>query len=250
LEDQIKAAAAALGFDLVGITSADPPAHIEFYRRWIAGGRHGEMGYLARQIERRADPRVLVPGAKSIVVAGCNYHTTDSRPGPTQGRIARYALGDDYHDVVRRKLNALADAVRELAPQAQARVYVDTGAVLERDLARRAGLGWIGKNTMLFNNRCGQWLLLGEILLNLPLQPDPPETRDRCGRCTRCIAACPTRAITAPYRLDARRCISYLTIELKGSIPVELRPLIGNRVFGCDDCLEVCPWNRFARQAR
>ncbi|MBI5396932.1 MAG: tRNA epoxyqueuosine(34) reductase QueG [Verrucomicrobia bacterium] len=250
LETQIKDKALALRFDLVGITTADPPARIAFYRRWIAGGCHGGMAYLARNIERRADPAVLVPGAKSIIVVGCNYHTTLLRPGPLQGRIARYALGEDYHDVMQRKLDALVAAIRELAPQAQACVYVDTGAVLERELAQRAGLGWIGKNTMLFNNRFGQWLLLGEILLDLPLQHDPPETRDRCGSCTRCIAACPTRAIVAPYQLDARRCISYLTIELKGAIPVELRPLVGNRIFGCDDCLEVCPWNRFAQQAR
>jgi len=249
-EDLIKARAAGLGFDLVGITSAQPPARIEFYRRWIAENLHGEMAYLARHIERRADPAALLPGAQSIVVVACSSHTTPPAPSPLQGKVARYALGEDYHDVMRHKLDALVAAIRELAPQAQARASVDTSAVLERELAQRAGLGWIGKNTMLFNNRFGQWLLLGEILLTLPLQPDPPETRDRCGRCTRCMDACPTRAIVAPRLLDARRCVSYLTIELKGAIPVELRPLVGHRIFGCDDCLEVCPWNRFARQAR
>ncbi|MBI5687156.1 MAG: tRNA epoxyqueuosine(34) reductase QueG [Verrucomicrobia bacterium] len=250
LEEQIKGKALALGFDLVGIAPAEPAASFASFERWLAEGRHGEMGYLARNVERRADPQRLLPGAKSIIVVACNHHTADPAPGGRQGKVARYALGDDYHEIMGRKLAALTEAVRALAPAAQAKACVDTAPVLERELAQRAGLGWVGKNTMLLNRRFGQWLLLGEILLDVPLRPDAPETRDRCGRCARCIAACPTRAIVAPRELDARRCISYLTIELKGPIPPELRPLIGNRIFGCDDCLEVCPWNRFAQQAR
>jgi epoxyqueuosine reductase len=250
LEEQIKGRALALGFDLAGIASAEPAASFPFYQRWIAAGRHGEMGYLARNPERRADPRQLLPGAKSIVVVASNHHAADPAPAGRQGKVARYALGDDYHEVMGKKLAALADAIRALAPGAQAKACVDTAPVLERELAQRAGLGWIGKNTMLLNRRFGQWLLLGEILLDVALRPDVPETHDRCGRCARCITACPTGALVAPRELDARRCISHLTIELKGAIPLELRPLIGNRIFGCDDCLEVCPWNRFAQQAR
>jgi epoxyqueuosine reductase len=250
LEEQIKSKALALGFDLVGIAPAGPAAGFAFFERWLAGGRHGEMGYLAHNPERRSDPRHLLPGAKSIVAVASNYHAAGPAPRPGQGRVARYALGDDYHEVMGGKLAALVEAIRKLRPGAQAKVCVDTAPVLEREMAQRAGLGWIGKNTMLLHRQFGQWLFLGEILLDVPLRPDAPETRDRCGRCVRCIAACPTRALVAPRELDARRCISYLTIELKGAIPPELRPLIGNRVFGCDDCLEVCPWNRFARQAR
>jgi epoxyqueuosine reductase len=265
LAKQIKSKAFALGFDLVGIVAAGPLAGIAAFERWLADGRHGEMGYLARNVGRRGDPRQLLPGAKSIIVIACNYHTTNPEPvaGATRnadipvratdahcGQIARYALGDDYHDIIGGKLDALIEAIRALVPGVQAKACVDTAPVLERELAQRAGLGWIGKNTMLLHRRFGQWLFLGEILLDVELWPDAPEIHDRCGRCTRCITACPTNAIVAPRELDARRCISYLTIELKGPIPPELRPLIGNRIFGCDDCLEVCPWNRFAQQAR
>ena len=250
LEAKIKDNARALGFSLVGITTADPPAHVTFFEQWLADGRHGEMAYLARGVERRADPRRILPCAKSIIVVALNYQTTIRQPDSSQGRVARYALSDDYHGVLEQKLAALIGMIRLLAPGAQAEAYVDTGPVLERELAQRAGLGWVGKNTMLLHRRFGQWLLLGEILLDVALQPDAPTSRDYCGRCTRCMDACPTRAIIASRLLDARRCISYLTIELKGSIPRELRPLMGNRIFGCDDCLEVCPWNRFAQQAR
>jgi len=250
LEEQIKSKARALGFDLAGIAPAEPAASFALFERWLAEGRHGEMGYLARNVERRADPRRLLPGAKTIIVVACNYHAADPEPGARQGRVARYALGDDYHEIIGRKLAALIGAIGVLAPGAQAKACVDTAPVLEREMAQRAGLGWIGKNTMLLHRRFGQWLFLGEILLDVALRPDAPESRDRCGRCARCIAACPTGALVAPRELDARRCISYLTIELKGAIPPELRPLVGNRIFGCDDCLEVCPWNRFAQQAR
>jgi epoxyqueuosine reductase len=233
-----------LGLDACGITSADPARHADFYRQWTADGKAGEMAWLAREPERRADPARVLPGARSIIVAGLNYW----QPQPAgRGRIARYALGDDYHDILLEKLNALAAEIT--ATGAAAKLYVDTGPVLEKPLAERAGLGWQGKSTMLINTRLGPWLVLGEILTTLELAPDAP-TQDHCGKCTRCLDACPTRAITAPYQLDARRCIAYLTIELKGAIPEEMRPLIGDRVYGCDECLDVCPWNRFAQTTR
>jgi len=240
----IKARATERGLDVCGITSADPARHAAFYQQWLDENKAGEMAWLAREPERRMDPRVVLPGARSIVVAGLNYW----QPQPKgRGRIARYALGEDYHHVLLDKLEALAAEM--VAGGAKAKVYVDTGPVLEKPLAARAGIGWQGKSTMLINTKLGPWLLLGEILTTLELEPDAPQ-RDHCGTCTQCITACPTGAITGPYQLDARRCIAYLTIELKGSIPVELRPLIGDRIYGCDECLEVCPWNRFAQTTR
>ena len=250
-KDQIVAHARELGFDLVGVTTAQPPPHEPAFRDWLAADMHGELGYLARRAAERADLDRVLSGAQSVVVLGMNYYTGD--PGEDSGarpRIARYAWGPrDYHEVLAEKLGQLTAFMQALAPPGtRARWYVDTGPILERDLAQRAGIGFIGKHTNLINRQLGNWLFLGEILTTLALAPDPP-AKEYCGTCTRCLAACPTRAIVAPYRLDARLCISYLTIELKGSIPVELRPLIGDRVFGCDDCLEVCPWNRFARVA-
>jgi epoxyqueuosine reductase len=237
----IKRRAAELGLDICGITSADPARHAATYQQWIADGKAGEMAWLAREPERRTDPRVVLLGARSIVVAGLNYW----QPQPEgRGRIARYALGDDYHHILLEKLETLAADIA--ASGASSKVYVDTGPVLEKPLAERAGIGWQGKSTMLISTKLGPWLLLGEIITTLDLEPDAPQ-RDHCGTCSRCIAACPTGAITTPYQLDARRCIAYLTIELKGSIPEDLRPLIGDRVYGCDECLDVCPWNRFAK---
>ena len=241
----IKSRAADLGLDACGITSADPARYAEFYQQWTAEGKAGEMQWLAREPERRTDPRVVQVGARSIIVAGLNYW----QPSPKRrGRIARYALGEDYHHVLLEKLEALAAEI-SLSSGAATKVYVDTGPVLEKPLAERAGIGWQGKSTMLINPKLGPWLMLGEIITTLDLEPDAP-ARDHCGSCSRCITACPTGAITAPYQLDARRCIAYLTIELKGSIPEELRPLIGDRVYGCDECLDVCPWNRFAQTTR
>jgi epoxyqueuosine reductase len=240
----IKARALELGLDLCGITSADPARYADFYRQWADDGKAGEMQWLYREPERRTDPRRVLPEARSIIVAGINYW----QPQPAgRGRIARYALGEDYHHILLEKLETLAAEL--VASGAGARVYVDTGPVLEKPLAERAGIGWQGKSTMLINTKLGPWLLLGEILTTLDLEPDAPQ-RDHCGTCSRCITACPTGAITAPYQLDARRCIAYLTIELKGSIPEELRPLIGDRIYGCDECLDVCPWNRFAQTTR
>lgn len=234
--DSIKRKAAELGFDLVGITTAAPPAHAAEFRQWIADGFHGEMNYLPRRADERVDPTKVLPGAKSVIVAGMNYFPGKTRP------MARYAAGTrDYHDVMGEKLAELAKLVDGIW-------YVDTGPILERDLAQRAGIGWIGKHTNLINRSLGNWFFLGVVLTKLELPADAPASA-HCGKCARCIAACPTGAIVAPYRLDARRCISYLTIELKGSIPEELRPSIGDHVFGCDDCLEACPWNRFAHPA-
>ncbi len=215
------------------------------------------MGYMARNAEKRVDPSKILAGVQSVVVVGLNYNAETPRQPrsergkgtrPTTARIARYAWGArDYHDVMSEKLKQLAAAIDECGgPGTRSLWYVDTGPILERDLAQRAGIGFIGKHTNLISRRLGNWIFVGEVLTNLELPPDKPE-REYCGTCRRCINVCPTRAIVAPYQLDARLCISYLTIELKGAIPVELRPLVGDHVFGCDDCLDVCPWNRFAK---
>jgi epoxyqueuosine reductase len=239
---EIKARARALGFDLVGITTAAAPDHAGHFQKWLADRFHGEMAYMTRNAEKRVDPEQVLAGARSIIVVGLNYFTNgDQTTG--EGKIARYACGlRDYHDLMGEKLRQLANFIGD------ARWYVDTGPIMERDLAQRAGIGFIGKHTNLISRQLGNWIFLGAVLTTLELPADQPE-REYCGTCHRCIDACPTRAIVAPYQLDARLCISYLTIELKGSIPAELRPLIGDRIFGCDDCLEVCPWNRFARES-
>jgi epoxyqueuosine reductase len=252
---QVKERARAIGFDLVGITSAQPPQHTREFQQWLASEFHGEMGYMAKNAEKRVDPSKILADVRSVVVVGLNYFNESPREGtrPTTTRIARYAWGGrDYHDVMSEKLKQLAAAINECGgPGTRSLWYVDTGPILERDLAQRAGIGFIGKHTNLISRRLGNWMFVGEVLTNLEPPADEPE-REYCGTCRRCIDVCPTHAIVAPYQLDARLCISYLTIELKGSIPVELRPLIGDHVFGCDDCLEVCPWNRFAKlsQAR
>ncbi len=247
---QIKEKARAIGFNLVGITGAQPPQHTEEFQQWLTSGFHGEIGYMAKNAEKRVDPSKILADVRSAVVVGLNYNAETPRQGtrPTTARIARYAWGvRDYHDVMSEKLKQLAAAIDECGgPGARSLWYVDTGPILERDLAQRAGIGFIGKHTNLISRQLGNWIFVGEVLTNLDLPPDQPE-REYCGTCRRCIDVCPTRAIVAPYQLDARLCISYLTIELKGAIPVELRSLIGDHVFGCDDCLDVCPWNRFAK---
>jgi epoxyqueuosine reductase len=247
LEQQIKVRARDISFDLVGITTSQPPQHSRHLQQWLAKDFHGEMGYLARNADKRVNPSKILADARSIVVVGLNYYTGDH---DRTGRVARYAWGArDYHEVISEKLEQLSGDIAELGgPSTRCLGYVDTGPILERDLAQRAGIGFIGKHTNLISRQLGNWLFLGEILTNLELSPDPPE-REYCGTCQRCMGVCPTRAIVGPYQLDARLCISYLTIVLKGSIPVELRPLVGDHVFGCDDCLEVCPWNRFAQQS-
>jgi len=247
LKERLASFAHEIGFDSCRIAACSEPAHATEFREWLREGAHGEMHYMQRGEEKRCDPQKVLPGARSIVVVALNYFQGgQARVSETAvtGRIARYAWGDDYHDLIKTKLDEVDNFLHEFG--GQQKCYVDTGPILERDYAAQAGAGWHGKNTMLIDERLGTWFFLAEILTTLELPPDEP-VADRCGTCERCIKACPTGAITAPYRLDARRCISYLTIELKGSIPLELRPLIGNRIFGCDDCLDVCPWNRFAQ---
>lgn len=252
----LKAFAHELGFDACRVASADPPATADRLMRWLEAGCHGEMSYLQRNAPKRANPQLVLADARSIITLAASYAThspASSEPPPgssPRGIVARYARHADYHEILRDPLKALAQRVDELGgPGTRSRWYADTGPLLERALAQRAGLGFIGKHTNLVSRGLGNWFLLAEIITTLPLEPDAPEP-NRCGTCTRCIAACPTGAISAPFQLDARRCISYLTIELKGSIPAPLRPLIGNRIFGCDDCLEACPWNRFAKEGR
>jgi epoxyqueuosine reductase len=254
LAEAIKTAALQLGFDFAGITTPDPPEHFPVFAGWLEAGRHGEMAYLAseRARQRRADPRAILPECQSILVLGVRYDRpyapAESVAARLTGRVAAYAWGDDYHDVLMERLKALHGKVEELANAlVPARWYTDTGLVLERDLAQRAGLGWIGKNTCLIRPGVGSYFFLAEMLLGLALEPDTPFQSDQCGTCTRCLEACPTACILPDRTLDARRCISYLTIELKGAIPPDLRPQMGAWVFGCDICQEVCPWNvRFA----
>ena len=244
-----------LGFDAIRITSAIPPASAAQFRAALAEGRHGEMGWLARNADKRSDPQLVLPGARSIVILALSYappatnHANDAPDSP-QGIVARYAQYQDYHEVLAPPLRELSCFLDRIGgPNSRSLSYVDTGPILERDLAQRAGIGFVGKHTNLISRDLGNWFFLAEILTTLELEPDPPAA-NHCGSCTRCLTACPTQALPAPFTLDARRCISYLTIELKGSIPVELRPLIGDRIYGCDDCLAVCPWNRFAREGR
>ena len=240
----VKDRARELGFDRVAIGPATPPRHGEAFERWLSSGYAGEMDYLARGRAARLDPTVLLEGARSVVAVALGY-----RP-PTEGGgwepVARYARGRDYHDVMRPRLVELGAAIRELAGmETRCRACVDTSAVLERDLAAQAGLGWIGKNTNLLDQGLGSFFFIGIVLTTAVLAADG-EVADRCGSCTACLDACPTAAFAAPYVLDARRCISYLTIEHRGSIPEALRPGIGSWAFGCDDCQTVCPWNRRA----
>ncbi len=249
LKSKVAAFARGIGFDSCRVAPCSPPPHANEFRTWLEDGAHGEMHYMKRGAEKRSDPQRVLPGAKSIIVLALNYWQGNFRRSQTAatGRMARYAWGDDYHDVITAKLDKIDNFLREFG--GEQKCYVDTGPILERDHAAAAGIGWHGKSTMLVDPKLGTYFFLAEILTTLELSPDAPQ-RDRCGTCERCITACPTGAIAAPHRLDARRCISYLTIELKTSIPVELRPLIGDRIFGCDDCLDACPWNRFAQVSR
>ncbi|MEN9732115.1 MAG: tRNA epoxyqueuosine(34) reductase QueG [Verrucomicrobiota bacterium] len=250
---RIRARALELGFDDCRITDASDPETGVWFREALAEGRHGEMQWLARNAEKRLRPELVLPGVKSIVLVAASYDLPAEAdpPGPgvpvPRGTVARYACREDYHDRMGARLRELSRFLEESGGEgARALWYVDTGPVLERDLARRAGLGFVGKHTNLVSRSLGNWILIGAVLTTVPLRPDLSEP-NRCGTCTRCLDACPTAAFPRPFVLDARRCIAYLTIELKGSIPVEMRPLIGDRIFGCDDCLAACPWNRFAR---
>ena len=251
IREAIRGQALAMGFDAVGFAEAQLAAEARAgLAEYIDRGYHGDMGWLAHTAARRGDPQVLWPDARTVVVLGLNY-AGDEDPlaatsDPERGAISVYARGQDYHETVKKRLKALARWIAAHWP-GELKVFVDTAPVMEKPLAQQAGIGWQGKHTNLVSREFGSWLFLGEIYLSLALEPDTPE-EDHCGACRRCLDSCPTDAFPAPYRLDARRCISYLTIEHKGPIPHELRPLIGNRIFGCDDCLAVCPWNKFARR--
>ena len=255
LSQLVKTEALRLGFQLAGVTTPDPPPHLSVYENWLKDERQGEMGYLATERARqaRADPRLLLPECRSILALGIRYPAPEPVSGTVPGlspagRVASYAWGTDYHEVIPKRLRSLVVFIEEqVGHPVPNRWYTDTGPVLERDLAQRAGLGWIGKNTCLINPGLGSYFLLAEILLGIDLEPDPPFVPDFCGSCTRCLEACPTACILPDRTIDARRCISYLTIELKGVIPADLRPQMGDWIFGCDVCQQVCPWNqRFA----
>jgi epoxyqueuosine reductase len=246
----IKAKAHGLGFDLCGIAPASEFPELRFLGAWLAQGYAGEMHYLTRSADRRADVRHVMPSARSVIVTATLYNTrqpySTESTDPAAAHVARYAWGDDYHDVIGPRLEALLAWMRlESSEPFEARAWVDTGPVQERVYAQYAGVGWIGKNTCVINSAIGSWLLLGEIVCSLPLATDPPAL-DQCGTCTLCIEACPTQAILGPGVLDSRRCLSYLTIEQRGPIPEEFLPALGSRVYGCDVCQEVCPWNHAA----
>jgi len=243
---RIKQEAQRLGFELVGISPVRVPPHEESFAQWLRKEFHGELGYMERTEILRRDPRRLVPWAVSVISVGMNYYTASPRSKPPargSGWISRYAWGDDYHEVIRGRLEKLLSIIEQISGgPVEGKAFVDSGPILERDFAGIAGIGWIGKNTQLISPKRGSWFFLGELFTNLTLNYDRA-IRDRCGQCDLCLKACPTGAFVGPYVLDARRCISYLTIELKGFIPRHLRPLIGNHVFGCDICQEVCPYN-------
>ena len=252
LTASIREWAAQLGFQQVGITDIDLTEDALRLDAYLAAGYHGEMEYMASHGTMRSRPDELVPGTLRVISVRMDYLPEDTQMAqilaqPEQAYVSRYALGRDYHKLIRKRLQQLAEKIsQEIGPFGH-RAFVDSAPVLEKPLARKAGLGWVGKNTLILNRKAGSWFFLGELLVDLPLPIDQPDDRDHCGKCTACLQVCPTQAFVGDRVLDARRCISYLTIELKGAIPEDLRPLIGNRVFGCDDCQLVCPWNRFAK---
>ena len=252
MKDQIKARARELGFDDCRITTANAPQTAAQFQAWLARQSHGEMAWLERNAFKRVDPSQVLSEARSIITLAVSYHSPSFSSLPSvknPAAIARYARYRDYHDILVEPLRNLTDFINTTAgPTTKSLWYVDTGPFLERDLAQRAGIGFVGKHTNLISKKLGNWFFLAEIITTAQIEPDAPE-KNRCGTCDRCITICPTAAITAPFQLDARRCISYLTIELKGAIPIELRPAIGNRIYGCDDCLAACPWNRFATES-
>jgi len=240
-----------LGFQQIGIANTGLDRAERQLNEWLDAGRHGSMEYMASHGHKRSRPNMLVPGTISVISARLDYLPPDTNPekvlaDPALGYISRYALGRDYHKLIRNRLQKLAMRIQDEVGEYSFRVFTDSAPVMEKPLATKAGLGWLGKNSMLVNRAAASWFFLGEIYTDLPL-PQDSEDHDHCGKCDKCVVACPTQAIVAPYELDARRCISYLTIEFSGSIPEELRPLIGNRIYGCDDCLLPCPWNRFAQ---
>lgn len=255
LAEQIRQWGLELGFQQIGITDIDLDKHRGHLQNWLAKNFHGEMAYMAAHGEKRSRPEQLLPGTLRVISARMDYlpqaeAMQDTLANPEKAYISRYALGRDYHKLIRKRLAKLAEKVSALAGQHQHRAFVDSAPVLERALAEKAGLGWIGKNSMLINPEAGSWFFLGEIYTDLPLPIDTPKHDMHCGSCTQCLQDCPTRAIVAPHQVDARRCISYLTIELRGSIPEALRPLMGNRIYGCDDCQLVCPWTKFTEHTQ
>lgn len=254
LATQIKTDAAALGFQQCGITGTDLSAEAAPLKEWLQQGYQGEMSYLENHFEKRINPALLTEGTQRIICVRMNClppetNTIKVLKNSDLAYISRYTLGRDYHKIMRKKLTQLGKTLEKRIGKLGYRAFVDSAPVLERPLARNSGLGWQGKHTLILNREAGSWFLLGELFVDLPLPVDAPYTEEHCGQCQACIDICPTQAIIAPYKLDARRCISYLTIELKGAIPVEFRPLIGNRIFGCDDCQLICPWNRFAKHS-
>ena len=252
LAQSIKDWGRELGFQQVGIADVELDEHERRLHEWLAAGYQGEMDYMAAHGHKRSRPAELVEGTLRVISVRMDYLPGDTEmtrrlADPEQAYVSRYALGRDYHKLVRKRLQQLAERIQGVVGPFGHRAFVDSAPVLEKALAQQAGLGWIGKNTLLLNRKAGSWFFLGELFVDLPLPVDEPVTRDHCGSCRACLDICPTGAFAGERLLDARRCISYLTIELKGAIPLELRPLIGNRAFGCDDCQLVCPWNRFAR---
>ena len=252
LADSIREMGSKLGFQHIGITDIELSEHETHLQRWLQRNFHGDMAFMAKHGSKRSHPEQLVPGTLRVISARLDYLPDNDQcievlGNPDKAYISRYALGRDYHKLMRKRLAKLAQQVQALIGPFEYRALVDSAPVLERGLAEKAGLGWIGKNTMLISSDAGSWFFLGEIYTDLPLPVDPPQQTMHCGSCDACLQACPTQAIVAPHQVDARRCISYLTIELRNSIPEPLRPLIGNRIYGCDDCQLVCPWNKFAQ---
>ena len=253
LLDRIRQWGDALGFQALGFTGIDLRTHESYLQKWLAEGYHGDMEWMARHGNKRSQPDALIPGTCTVITVRMDYlpEGKDAEQVLSQSELAyisRYALGRDYHKLMRTRLAKLANQIETHLGGGQYRAFVDSAPVLERALAENAGLGWIGKNTMLLNDKAGSWFFLGEIYTDIPLPPDPPQTAQHCGTCQACLDVCPTQAFVAPWVLDARRCISYLTIEFDGVIPEALRPAMGNRIYGCDDCQLVCPWNKFAAQ--
>ncbi len=255
LTEQIKTWGKSLGFQQVGITDIDLSAYEPRLLEWLRRGFHGEMSYMEKHGSKRSHPEELIPGTIRVISVRMDYFPEDSNAiavleNPELGYVSRYALGRDYHKLMRNRLTTLAQKIQAEIADTEYRAFTDSAPVMEKALAEKAGLGWIGKHTNLINSKAGSYFFLGEIFTNLPLELDTPQTNTHCGSCTACITVCPTQAIVEPYVLDARRCISYLTIELHGSIPVEFRKMIGNRVYGCDDCQLFCPWNKFAKSTQ
>ncbi|MCX7872017.1 MAG: tRNA epoxyqueuosine(34) reductase QueG [Verrucomicrobiae bacterium] len=256
MKDKIRQFAFELGFDLCGFSKAEPTVREEFLKRWIDSGYHAEMGWMKRTLEKRLNPALVLENARTVISVGASYYLDKKEVSASQdalaenkyfGKISRYSQFIDYHYVINGKLELLSEFILKNYPGEKALCYVDTGPVLEREFGQKSGIGFVGKHTNLISKKFGNWLLLGEIITTIDVEPDAAE-KNYCGKCRRCIDACPTRAIVAPFMLDSCRCISYLTIEHKGVIPVGVRHKIGCHLFGCDDCLEVCPWNRFAQE--